>query len=78
MDFTVSRERVSLEATDVRQAAQRLAPGPIRAHAVEIDGVEYPVKQVFAEATHLDLLDFTTNQARHVLKALGFSLRRIE
>lgn len=77
MDFTISGQRVSLDDTDIRRAAKGLIPGNIRSHAVEIDGIEYPVKQVFAEATGLDLLDFTTNQARRALKSLGFEPKRV-
>lgn len=77
MDFTINGERVSLEASDTEHAAQGLAPGPVRSHVVEVDGMEYPVKQVFAAATGLDLLDFTTNQAGRVLRTLGFELKRV-
>lgn len=77
MDFTINGQRISLEADDVRHAVKGVAPSAARSHVVDVEGVEYPVKQVFAEATGLDLLDFTTNQARRVLRKLGFSLRRI-
>lgn len=77
MDFTINGQRMSLEADDVRHAVKGVAPSAARSHVVDVEGVDYPVKQVFAEATGLDLLDFTTNQARRVLRTLGFSLRRI-
>ena len=77
MDFTINGERLSLEADDVRRAVEGVAPSAARSHVVDVEGVEYPVKQVLAEATGLDLLDFTTNQARRVLRTLGFALRRI-
>lgn len=77
MDFTINGQRMSLEADDVRHAVKGVTPSAARSHVVDVEGVEYPVKQVFAEATGLDLLDFTTNQARRVLRMLGFPLRRI-
>jgi hypothetical protein len=51
-------------------------PGPIQAHVVVIEGRNYSVKEAFAKATGLDLLDFNTNQARSVLKRLGFVVKR--
>lgn len=77
MEFTVSGKRVSLTTDQVNRAVQDLRPDPLRSHAVVVDGVEYPVKQVFAAATGMDVLDFTTNQARRALSRLGFELRRI-
>jgi hypothetical protein len=78
MEFTVSGSRITLTADQVQQAARRLGAEPIRSHVVQIDGALYPVKRVFAEASGLDLLDFTTNQARRVLKTLGFELKRVQ
>lgn len=77
VDFTINGQRVSLDVADIQRAAKDLVPGSIRSHVVEIDGIEYPVKQVFSEATGLDLLDFTTNQARRALRSLGFEPRRV-
>lgn len=78
MDFTINGERVSLDHEDIQRAVKGLEPGVIHAHRVSVDGVDYPVKQVFAAASGLDLLDFTTNQARRVLRRLGFALTRVE
>lgn len=77
MDFTINGERVSLVDDDVRRAVRGLEPGVIHSHTVSVDGVNYPVKQAFAAASGMDLLDFTTNQARRVLRRLGFELRRV-
>jgi len=75
--FTVSGRRIALTPDDVRRAVVEVAPEPARTHVVTVDGREYPVKRVFAAATGMDLLDFTTNQARRVLDRLGFDLRRL-
>ncbi|HAL29244.1 MAG TPA: hypothetical protein DCP20_00820 [Coriobacteriia bacterium] len=77
MDFTINGERVSLSDNDVRRAVRDLEPGVIHSHSVSVGGVDFPVKQVFAAASGMDLLDFTTNQARRVLKRLGFELTRV-
>lgn len=77
MEFTVSRRRVSLTHDDVERAIGELEPEPARAHVVVVNGVDYPVKQAFAVVTGMDLLDFTTNQARRVFDRLGFTLKRV-
>jgi len=77
MQFTVSGSRVDLTAGDIERTASRLTPDPLRTHVVVVGGQQFPVKQVFAAATGIDVLDFTTNQARRVLSRLGFELRRV-
>ena len=54
----------------------RSTPGPIYRYAVEVNGVLYPVKQVFAVATGVD--QFTTQRARDVLRPLGFIPQRYD
>lgn len=51
-------------------------PETIRSHAVDVKGVSYPVKQVFAAVTGLDRLDFTSAVARRHLLNLGFRVER--
>ena len=41
-----------------------------------VRGRRYPPKQVLAEATGLDRADFTTHQARAILRRLGFGVYR--
>jgi hypothetical protein len=62
----------------VVEAVRGVAPEAIRTHWAEIDGVRYPVKQVFARAAQLDRLDFATNQARDQLRRLGFAVGRVD
>lgn len=76
IEFTINGTRRRLAADDVCAKVRGTTPGAIRIHAVRIDGVDYPVKEAFALTTGLDLLDFTTNQARAVLKRLGFDVYR--
>lgn len=68
---------LELQPQQVEAAMSRVDPETIRQHAVEVDGRLYPVKQVLACATGLDRLDFTSAQARSILKRLGFPLRRV-
>jgi hypothetical protein len=65
-----------LTAGEVERAVRRLEPEPIREHVVVVGGRRYPPKQVLAELTGLDRADFTTHQARSVLRRLGFGVHR--
>src|SRR5574337_1300830 len=80
LGFTKFSGQLSLEwlkRADVVQKLEGVAPGPIREHAIEISGVRFPIKQAFACATGMDVLDFTTDQARRVFKHLGFKVTRV-
>lgn len=65
-----------LTANSVEQAVAGVDPEPIREHYVTVGGRRYPPKQVLAEVTGLDRADFTTHQARAVLRRLGFGVYR--
>jgi hypothetical protein len=60
----------------VESMAADLEPEPIRDHYVVVGGRRYPPKQVLAAATGLDRADFTTHQARAVLRRLGLGVYR--
>jgi len=68
---------LDLQPKQVEAAMREVDPETIRQHAVEVGGRLFPVKQVLARATGLDRLDFTSAQARSILKRLGFQLRRV-
>ena len=70
MDFIVDGERYSLTKQEVEVRMRGVEPGPIYQYAIEVNGVRYPVKQVFRVATGLE--HFTTQRARDVLRRLGF------
>ncbi len=65
-----------LTALSVERAVAGIDPEPIQEHYVVIGRRRYPPKQVLAEATGLDRADFTTHQARAVLRRLGFGVYR--
>ena len=77
VDFTLGGEDRRLTRDDIIRAARSVGPQGVHTHAVRIDTELYPVKDVFAAATGLDVLDFTTNHARSVLKRLGFQVVRV-
>jgi hypothetical protein len=76
--FTVKGRPFRLTQADVVAVMRGVEPEPIRAHGVHVAGHAYPVKQVFAAATGLDRLDFTSEVARRHLDHLGFELMRAE
>ena len=77
MEFTMSGQQLVLTPEQVEAAMSGVDPETIRQHVVEVGGRSYPVKQVLACATGLDRLDFTSAQARSILKRLGFQLHRV-
>lgn len=74
--FTISGHDFELDRDRVEDAVGRQLPDPVREHYVVVRGRRYPPKQVIACATGLDRADFTTHQARRVLKRLGFQAAR--
>jgi hypothetical protein len=72
----VNGRQLTLTRSAVVDAMDGVTPESVRSHSVEIDGVLFPVKQVFAAATGLDRLDFTSAVARRHLLNLGFRVER--
>jgi len=77
MDFKFHGKDRRLMRDDIIRAVHGVPPGRIQVHAVDIAGMDYPVKQPVAAALRMDTLDFTTNEARRVLIGLGFVCRRV-
>jgi hypothetical protein len=76
--FTISAHEFELDADAVEKVADRVLPDPIRTHYVVVRGRRYPPKQVLEYVTGLDRADFTTHQARRILKRLGFVAARVK
>ncbi len=76
-EFIIGGKRFSLTADQVVSSLRESEAGSVQTHAVEIDGVTYPIKEALARVTGLDLLDFNTNQARSVFRRLGFKVVRL-
>jgi hypothetical protein len=72
----VAGEDFKLDAQSVERAVAEIDPEPIREHYVLIGLRRYPPKQVLAAVTGLDRGDFTTHQARSILRRLGFGVYR--
>jgi hypothetical protein len=76
--FQISRQEFQLDERSVERAVDGVLPEPIQQHYVVVRGRRYPPKQVLTHATGLDRADFTTHQARRILKRLGFTAARKE
>lgn len=72
----VAGEDFELDAAQVERTLAGVDPEPIREHYVVIGTRRYPPKQVLAAVTGLDRADFTTHQARSILRRLGFGVHR--
>jgi len=76
MTARVAGQQFELDAATLEQAVDGVDPEPIAEHFVVIGGRRYPPKQVIALVTGLDRADFTTHQARAVVRRLGFGVYR--
>ncbi len=72
---------LDLDRTLIERALRHVEPEQVRTHAVEVNGQLYPVKQALRatlatipEARDLSALDFTSADARRILRRLGFRL----
>jgi hypothetical protein len=74
--FTIAGQPFELDANHVESSLRGLLPDPVREHYVVVSGRRYPPKQVLSRATGLDRADFTTHQARRILRRLGFVAAR--
>jgi len=74
--FTISGRQYELDQAGVEHCLLNLLPDPIHEHYVVVRGRRFPPKQVLSCATGLDRADFTTHQARRILKRLGFVAAR--
>jgi hypothetical protein len=72
----VAGQDYDLSRAAVERAVTAVEPEPIRDHYVVVAGRRYPPKQVLGLITGLDRADFTTYQARAVLRRLGFGVYR--
>jgi hypothetical protein len=76
MQFTIAGQALHLEREGVEQCLRPLLPDPVREHYVVVEGRRFPPKQVLSCVTGLDRADFTTHQARRILRRLGFVAAR--
>lgn len=74
---TIARRRFVLRRGSIERTMRLVLPEPISSHYVVIGPRRYPPKQVIALVTGLDRADFTTHQARRILRGFGFAVGRM-
>jgi hypothetical protein len=78
--FILRGEVLELNPYDVKTIALVRTPEPVRKHYVEVGGKHFPPKQLLEQVlldkgfkdNEFNRLDFTTIDARSILKRLGF------
>lgn len=73
--FILNGTRYELSSHLMEARLAGVAPEPIRNHAVQINGVWYPVKQAFEVAVGVPRSQFISHTARRHLATLGFPLQ---
>ncbi|MDQ3752242.1 MAG: hypothetical protein M3333_05055 [Actinomycetota bacterium] len=73
---TIAHHDFVLEGRAIERTVSRVLPEPLTDHFVVVAGRRYPPKQVIGLVTGLDRADFTTHQARRILRRLGFVVGR--
>jgi hypothetical protein len=74
---TVAGRTFLLNRQQVEERVAGVLPEALRDHYVVVGGRRFPPKQVLALVTGLDRADFTTYQARGVLRRLGLVTGRV-
>lgn len=82
MRFVLRGFSLSLDRATVERALKNVDPDPVQIHAAEVNGRLYPVKQALRATLatipevsgRLSALDFTSADARSILRRLGFRL----
>lgn len=77
MQFRIAGHPFQLDAMEIEGRTERLLPEPVREHYVVVAGRRFPPKQVISHVTGIDRADFTTHQARRILRRLGFVTARV-
>lgn len=74
MRFILRGKSFNLEKETIYKATKGKEPGSIRKYAINLNGTEYPIKQVMGLATNLSPADFTAHDAYRILRKLGFGI----
>jgi hypothetical protein len=74
LNFTVAGNEFALSAAAVRARLQDVEPESIRELYVEVDGVQFPIKQAFAHVTGMPRGQFTSHDAMRVFRKLQLKI----
>jgi hypothetical protein len=78
VDFTLNGEPRHLTRDMVIRAMRNQTPGRIQTYSVDIDGVNFPVKQVLAQALQVKSTEFVSTRAQDILTKLEFKVVNLE
>jgi hypothetical protein len=78
IDFTLAGKRYRLTRDMVIKSMRKQIPGRIQTYAVDIDGVQFPVKQVLAQALQIRNAEFVSTRAQDLLAKLDFVVVNVE
>ncbi|MBM3471670.1 MAG: hypothetical protein FJX75_00175 [Armatimonadetes bacterium] len=71
-EFTLNGQRLCRTKLQVENALRKVTPDRINVHAVEVNGVRYPVRQAFAVAFDVGRKEVDSDRARRVFLRMGF------
>ena len=79
--FTIKGKVYYITREDVINAIKDVEPDPLtgkRRYYVEINGKQYPIKQVLSLVTGLPRIAFTSMDAYRILTKLGFEVKELK
>lgn len=76
ISVTIAGAAFTLDRATVEERMRDVLPDPVKDHFAVVGGRRFPPKQVVSRVTGLDRADFTTHQARRILRRLGFAVGR--
>ncbi len=75
MEFIIGGKKYKLTLDEIRCGVRNLEPEPVKKYYVEIDGKNYPIKQVISEILGIPRIIFTSMYAYGVLERLGIKVK---
>lgn len=74
MEITIRSNKYDITSKKVLLALQNSDPQRITIYSVEIDGKQYPIKQIIAKTLKLSPMEFSSMRAYQILQDLGFKI----
>jgi hypothetical protein len=75
MAYTINQRTVSLTRDEVISRLTGVRPELGQKHFVNVDGIDYPVKQALEVVTGIERNEFVATLARSIFRSLGFQLK---
>ena len=75
MRFVIRGREYEITKEEILERMRGVEPKEIRKYYVEVNGREYPIKQVISETLNVEPIAFTSMDAFGILSRLGFDVR---